>query len=121
MNTRTPLDFFPPDPSSEPAPIPKAIAAVKKVAMIRGRSARKRRSARALKPKLTSYFQGSSEFRKSVDMERTLRASAYLLDRASGFGNEPLDPCIALGVAKILDLCAQGIKEDREHGERRIR
>jgi hypothetical protein len=96
--------------------IPKA--AVKNVTIIKGRSTRKQRT---LKSKPTSYFERSAEVRKSGDMEKALRASAYLLDWSSDFGNAHVEGDVALGISKILDLCAESNKTDREESERRVR
>jgi hypothetical protein len=51
----------------------------------------------------------------SMDMEKAVRACAYLLDWTSDAGNDDIDGPMALGIARALEHCANRIKKDREY------
>jgi hypothetical protein len=92
--------------------------------MSKARSVRKQRMTSRSQPKVTiesaySYFQGApGQPGRSEDTEKAVRACAYLLEFASNGGNVEIDPCLAVGISKALEFCAQRVREDREYEEK---
>jgi hypothetical protein len=50
--------------------------------------------------------------------ERTVRAASFLLDWASGEGNEEVDGILALGICRVLDLAANNMAQARRRNRK---
>jgi hypothetical protein len=62
------------------------------------------------------YRQGSHGTpERSMDIEKAVRAAAYLLDWAGDGGNDEVNGSLALGVSEVLQRCAEAIKRDRDY------
>jgi len=66
---------------------------------------------------LEEAFTLEIELGDPINDERAVRAASFLLDWASGEGNEEIDGILALGVCRVLDLAASNMARTR----RRIR
>jgi len=51
------------------------------------------------------------------DDERAVRAAALLLDWAAEVGNAKVDGCLALGIARALEVAASNMERERRHRE----
>jgi hypothetical protein len=48
-----------------------------------------------------------------ADLERAISSVSFLLDWSSGLGNHPLDGAAVVGLAKILERCAEDLARSR--------
>jgi hypothetical protein len=48
-----------------------------------------------------------------MNVERALKAAAFLIDWSTDTGNEPLDGPLAFAVTQVLDTCAAEVEEMR--------
>jgi hypothetical protein len=56
-----------------------------------------------------AFYYEQAESRKTLDLQKALRSAAFLLEWASSFGNDDLSGMLALGLAGVLNKCAERV------------
>jgi hypothetical protein len=68
---------------------------------------------------LEDAFRLEIELGDPLNDERAVRAASFLLDWASGEGNEEVDGILALGICHALDLAANNMARTRRRNRKR--
>ena len=103
----------PAEPQQPSRPLPRAESVQSASSVAAVQVPRQEEPKCSLEEAFSWFYEFDGMDQGAVNLERGVRAVAFLLTWCSEIGNEPVDGNAANGLARILDCCADYIKRSR--------